>query len=647
MRDLTFSRRPWFLSAALASLAFLAYANSFPGAFILDDLHIAKHNPLFEQFDLITLLRADYWYGIENSGLYRPLTVLTLYLNRLLLGPGPAGFHLVNVALHVAVTVLLWRLLRAWEMPTGGAVVAALLFAVHPLHAAVVNVVVGRSELLVALFLLLGLLAAHRDGPRAMALTALCFLMALLSKEHAIVLVGLLPLRDAFHAGTLRVWGRRWPLYAVLLGIAVGWLVWREVGLVNPLPPSRVTAAANPLIALEPLARILTALQLQGLYLWKMLSGVDLQESYAAADLPATVDSFLSLRGLLVATTAGLVLALCAWGWCRRNLLAFFAILYLVSFAPTANVVLPIGVHFAERLAYLPSVWYCAAVGAGCALLIEPSRWRRGMMAIAVCYALWLGGMLLLRNREYADEVTLWGAEVQNNPRDYLGWQNLAESYANARRPAEADAAYLRMLSLAPDYPGGLRSRTFFLLRAGRYGEALQAASHAYAIAQRSNDPADLAIDALDMAEAHLALGNHATALAFLDGILLPQMRGHARYLELRGKALANLGRDAEAVEEFSRVTIDLVGSDLRYYHGQSLFRLGRVTEARQQLEIAVKAKSDGATWNLLGVVCAQLRDLPAAVAAFDMAVELEPANGYYRENLERALREAGLFRDQ
>ena len=639
----SFIRHPWFTPLALALLAVLAYANSFPGAFILDDLHIARNNPLFAEFDFITLLRSDYWYGIENSGLYRPLTILSLYLNRLLLGDGPLGFHLVNVLLHAGVTVLLWRVLLRWGFPAVGAFVAGVIFALHPIHSEVVDVVVGRSELLAALLLLTALLIARQaEGVRVLAVCG-CFLLAMFSKENAIVLLALLPLLDAFVAGSWRVWLRRWPLYLALVVTAAAWLLWREVGLINPLPRSRVTEAANPLAYVDGATRVLSALQLQGMYLIRMLLGIGLQAVYAPTDLPEMVNSATSLRGFAVIAALAAGGVLCTLGWRRRHPLALFALLYLVSFLPTANIVMPIGIAFAERLAYLPSIWYCAAIGVGSARVLETWRYNRFALAAIYGYALWLGGTTLQRNLDFVSEYALWSAEVRNNPEDYLAWQNLAEIHASAGRLQDADSAFRRMLELAPDYPGGLRSRTYFLLKHDRYEEALEPVTRAYALARAKDDPVDISFDGLDAAEVHLGLGNFETALRYVEGTSMLQLRAHYRFLELRGKALANLGRDKEAVEDFARVTADLHGSDIRYYHGQSLFRLGRVAEARQQLERAVRVKSDAPTWNLLGVACATLHDRPAAAQAFAQAVALAPENGDYRDNLVKARREAGM----
>lgn len=635
-------RHAWFFPCLLLTLVVLVYANSFPAAFILDDLYIARDNPHFLEPNLITILRSDYWYGFENSGLYRPLTILSLLVNRWILGDGPLGFHLVNVLLHAGVTLLLWRVLLALQLDTAGARIAAILFAVHPLHIESVNVIVGRSELLVALLLLAGLLAARRDTLNARVAVACCFLLALLSKEHAIAFLVIVPLCDMFLARSYRVWLRRWPLYAALVAVAILWLLWREYGLVNPLPRSRITAAASPLATVDPVARVLSAIELQGLYLWKMLWGTNLQAVYSSSDLPEIIRAVISLRSVAVAVAAVVALWLCAWGWRRRVPVAFFALLYLVAFVPTANILLPIGVTFAERLAYFPSVWYCAAVGAGSAWLLRYSRWQRVIVVLMSGYALWLGGATLRRNPAYASELSLWSAEVRSNPADYLGWQSLAESYDSAGLSQEADAAYREMLALAPDYPGGLRSRTRFLLRMMRYEEALDTAMRVYAISRAGNDPADMSFDGLNVAEAYLGLGDYATALEYTEGTIVPQFRSQGRFLELRGKALANLGRDAEAVDDFARIAANAYNGELHYSYGQSLFRLGRLAEARQQLQLAVMSLNDAPSWNLFGVVCAELHDIPAALAAFERASVLDPGNEMYIGNLAKARRAAG-----
>jgi Flp pilus assembly protein TadD len=68
------------------------------------------------------------------------------------------------------------------------------------------------------------------------------------------------------------------------------------------------------------------------------------------------------------------------------------------------------------------------------------------------------------------------------------------------------------------------------------------------------------------------------------------------------------------------------------------LFREGRLPEARVRLEQLTQQEGANAeSWNLLGAVCGQSGDWPAAVAAFEQAIRLAPDNRYYAENLQAA----------
>src|SRR5262249_44208967 len=105
-------------------------------------------------------------------------------------GVAPFGYHLVNFALHAAVCVVLALVLARITGDATLALLAAFLFAAHPVHTEAVASVVGRAELLAAL---LGLLAwwivlARRSVP-ARAVAALVLVAAALAKENAITIV--------------------------------------------------------------------------------------------------------------------------------------------------------------------------------------------------------------------------------------------------------------------------------------------------------------------------------------------------------------------------------------------------------------------------------------------------------------------------
>lgn len=633
-------RHPLAAPLLLVLASLLVYVNSFPGIFIQDDIYIVRNNPLVANLDLWKILRSEYWQGIESNGLYRPLTIFSLALNRLLFGPEPSGFHLVNVLLHAGVTVLFWRLLCRWAVAPLVALLAALLFAFHPIHAEVVNIVVGRSELLVALFILLALSSAGANSLKAIICTSLFYLAALLSKEHAVTLLLLLPIRDGFLLREVRQWRRRLPLYGALLGITIAWLLWRQFVVVQEFHPSLFPPEVLPLAHLSGINRFLSAVLLQGVYLYKLVLPVGLQGVYAASDLPALVTTPLSIRGL--AALSGLVVALLliSRGWRRRAFLALAGALYLASFALTANLLFPIGVTMAERLAYAPSLWFCAGVAVLAGGLLNNPRLRGAGWIVAGGYLLLLMTLTVVRNPDFGDELRYWEADVRRNPRDHLALTNYAGQLIGKERWQEVEAVYADIFQIVPEFAFAYRSRFNYLYDLKRYDEAYVAINKALSLSRERQDRTGMAYDLGDLAKLHLVRGDYSKALALLDESTAILGRDDFD-LNQRAQALAGLGRHDEALRAYERSGDTQALRRIRYDQALDHFNAGRLNEARVSLEKLIAQSDAGAeSWNLLGATAARLGDWPGAITAFEQAVKLAPDNRYYAENLHHARQE-------
>ena len=636
-------RRRFAVPLLLLLVTMLTYANSFPGTFIMDDIHIVRNNPLVAEFDLWRILRTEYWQGIESNGLYRPLSILSFALNRLLLGSSAWGFHLVNVLLHAGISMLFWRMLQRWNFTSLQSLLASLLFAVHAIHTEVVNQMVGRSELLAALFLLLALTSAKSHSLRSTLLPCAFFLAALLSKENAITFLLLLPLLDWFFAESPKSLRHRLPLYGSLLGITIVWFLWRKFGVLHEFPATIYAPEVVPLAFLPWDGRFLSAAHLQGLYLLKLFLPVGLQGVYSPSDLPDPVISIFNLRGMLV--TAGLipVLAMVLYAWRRRHPLGLFAALYLASFVLTANLFFPIGVTFAERLVYLPSLWFCAAIAVLLSGIIQISKGRQMAKWMGLCSCLLLMMTLtLLRNPDFSSEKRYWQADLRQNPRDYMALIVHAELLAAEGSFAAAEEAFRQVLDLAPTFAYGYRSYTNYLINQRRYDEALAASNKALAIARERGDRTAMGYDLGDQAKIYLELKEYGRALELLNQGA--EALGRDDFdLNLRDRALAGLGRNDEAARADRQGKDSASAAKALYDQALQLFQSGRLPEARARLEENTKLPGVGVeTWNLLGAVCGQLGDWPGAIAAFEQAVRLAPENRYYAENLQHAKDQQG-----
>ena len=180
---------------ACAAVAVFVYGRAVDNGFTLDDVRLVETNPAITSIAHVPKLFAEaYWPATgEHYGLYRPLTIASLAVNRAVLGPGARGFHLVSVLLHGAVAGLAWFALRRAGVHYGTALFGGMLFAVLPIHTEAVANIAGRAELLAALFVLVGWLAHRRASSagstalRWRLLAALAYLAALLSKESALL----------------------------------------------------------------------------------------------------------------------------------------------------------------------------------------------------------------------------------------------------------------------------------------------------------------------------------------------------------------------------------------------------------------------------------------------------------------------------
>jgi tetratricopeptide (TPR) repeat protein len=436
--------RPFLLLA----LGALCYARALGGGFVLDDQSAIRDNPIVRRGELAQILRTDYWAGFhrDHSGLYRPLSVWTFALNYHLAGPVPFSYHLVNILLHGAVAGLLYLVWRRLLGKEGLAWWAALLFALHPALSEAVAGLVGRADLLAALFALLALhqhLGAGAKRWRHLGAGA-ALLAALLSKESAIALPALFLLADLFqYRGFLQKCYWRAHLYyagVTLFYLGARYLVLGElfVGQIDPFD--------NPLAGLEPPLRWANALLVLGRYLGLLALPHHLCPDYSFAALPLA--SVWSLPTLLLALTLPAVLGLLWWAAWRTLPTAAVGLGWLlVCLLPVANLLFPIGTGMAERLLYLPAAGFALAL----ATLLAQLKGRRAACSSAAL-ALLLALLTWARAGHWQDEYALFSQAVKTQPQSARAWQVLGKAALERGEEARGLQCLQQALAILPSY---------------------------------------------------------------------------------------------------------------------------------------------------------------------------------------------------
>lgn len=410
---------------------------------------------------------------------FRPLTALSYWLDGLIWRGNPGGFHLTNLLLHAAVSVLVLAVARHL-LPAGPApLLAGLLFAVHPVHVEAVAWIQGRVDLLAAtgalLAVLLGVAGLEAEGRRRRlrwAASATAFLAALLSKEVAIVtpLLAALVLARKFDR-------EAWPRIragAPLLAL-MGATVLFYLGL-------RMLAMGSPALGLSdglPLQdRVFLAIRVIPLSVRLLVWPVGLNPAHFVAPQsgPLDLDLFLGiLLGLLV-------VALGIW---RRRVpgvgvgLAWLAVAWL----PVSNLLPIIGFVVAERYLYLPSAGFCLAlVGAAAQVFAGEVRWRNAQVAAVGGLLLTLGGLAAVQAELWRDPRTFYEGLVRRNPDWPLAHNNLGEVYLLSAEDARAEEEFRAALRLRPGDAAALSNLGLVAQRRGDFREAQRLYREALAV---------------------------------------------------------------------------------------------------------------------------------------------------------------------
>ena len=448
-------RRGALAALAVALAAAAPFAGTLGHGFVLDDVsEVVRNDHVHALAEAPRLFGEGAWAGAgEVNAIYRPLTSLTYALNHAAGGLDPAGYHLVNVLLHVLCAILVLRLAERLGASPLGATVAALLFAVHPVHVEVVANVAGRKDALATALVVATFLAhlrAARRGGGSLGLPWLAFGAALLSKETGAVALGLAGAWDLLvEPGPWRAHRRRMlALYAGYALLFLGYL-WARQAAVGSLgvPRSLIPFVENPLPHLGAPSRLMTAVAVLGYGLSLLAWPRALAPDYSWNAFPP-VESPLDPRFLAgVALLIGLA-ALALASRRTRPVMAFLVLWYLGAAFPTSNLLIPVGTIFGDRLLYLPSVAFCLAAG----LLVQAlasvpvqaagppagSAWR--------LRAAWLGTVVVLaglgwRTVAYAaawhDEVALFSAAVEAQPGSAKAHDLLGAAFMEAGRPEE------------------------------------------------------------------------------------------------------------------------------------------------------------------------------------------------------------------
>ncbi len=603
------SNRCWPAVAGLCAVVVLVYLPTIlHGGFIWDDpQHITANHTLRDLPGLLNL-----WIHPTSIPQYYPLVHTTFWIEYHLWGVHPAGYHIDNILLHALTAVLLWRALARLNVP--GALIAAALFALHPIQVESVAWATERKNVLSAVFYLLSFHAylnwAGEDFSRPdrrqvkYLLAMLLFVAALLSKSVTCSLPAAILLVIYWHNGRVR-----WRDVAPLIPFFIAGLAMALV--TGTIERQHVGASGNEWNWSFG-QRCLIASRALCFYVGKIFWPHPLIFIYPQwHELSITQHPWLIL--FPAAVFAGILIL-----WLGRSRLGRGPLVAGLFFAGTLLPALGFVNVFPMRYSFVADHFqYLASIGIFVLIGAMLSHWH-STHAISLVVLITLSILTIRQQAMYRDALTLWRTTSEQNPSSWMVWGDLGDEYAErsnrddespaqrAQDHALATDAYARMLALAPD----------------------RGVSHwKWGITRESAGDPDGA-----RREFEVALQLEPNAAPVLDSM---------------GSVLIQLHKPQEAGDYFTRATHADPGYSLAHFHlGVALESAGDIDGAIHEYFAAFQANPDSpdAAYNLANLLSLTKSRPDLSLGYYAAAVDQRPRRADYRVNFANALRQVGEF---
>ena len=506
---------------------------------------------------------SDFGYG----AIWMPVTFVSYMADVSLFGDSWRAYHAVNVGLHVLTALLVFLFLKAQLRLLAGAsgksawlaaLVAALVWAVHPMRAESVTYVAGRKEELWTLFSLAGFLAYGRylrvGKGWSYALAWIGFVMACLSKPTAMVFPFLAGAMQVAYRARLKGEGRAeeqqvpsfWKIVpmAVFAGL---------IGLVALYSQSHPTASASVDVYATSFGwRLLNAAVSVGLYCWYTVVPYGVHMDYRAVFGGMPVDGMLGLSVLAV-VVAATVFAIVRLSRDGRIRLAYAGAFFLLALGPTLGVLGFVnGDHaMADRYTYMAHVGLALLLAFGLAAL---RRWYL-LLACGV-FVVFEVALAIPVVCSYSTGYTVFSRVLAKDPNHWRGLRFVGRELCTSPERMDEGVAMLKRSLVLRESQSTAEVLAYSLAIRNKTGDFDEVNRLCAGVIQKpSRDQGGMMLDALGIVAMREA--RYAMAAGYFAAGLRVRNRNHApdhAVLNL-GLCLANIGKDQEALAILKNAT--------------------------------------------------------------------------------------------
>ncbi len=566
--------KPFIFVILIIILGFTIYFNSLGGSFIWDDAGLIQGNAYLKDWsNFPQIFTKNIWAGIgEGSSIWRPLQMMTYFVDYSLWKLDPWGYHLTNILLHLLAALALYWFVSILFNNRILALFSSLLFIAHPVHVEAVSYISGRADSLVTIFVLVAFIFylkfLHTRRITFWIVMSLSFILALFTRENAVIFPALLIIYHFVFQKKLEI-----KPFLPLLGITVLYFIFRifSINSIFSDTPIRTTLA-------QRFPGFLVAFTN---YMGILFFPVDLHMEYGGRLFgffaPKAILGFIIILSLLICVF---------WAKNSKRLFSFAILWFFIAILPVSNLY-PLNAYMAEHWLYLPSIGFFMILGGSLTSFFEKDKFKFVALGLLICLLFIYASLTIRQNVYWKEELPFYQRTLAYSPWSAKVHNNLGNLYAKLGDKYKAQKEYLKSIAFDPSAVYAYRNLGDFYCLAGNYLEGIKMYLKATQI-----DPRD-ADDYNNIGYTFITLGRNEEGIKYCQIALKLNPSSSRAYYNL-GNAYYNLRESRKSITMLEE-SVKFDPRNLEAYNNlaSGYAQLGNATEAIRLWNKCLKLNPD------------------------------------------------------
>ncbi len=563
-----------FIIVAIATVGFL-----FPvvknGFINFDDPQYLLENPLIQKMDKETM---KIWFSEQILGNYQPLVLFSYAMQYKFFGIGSAtGYHAFSLIMHLLNSLLVLIIANRLLKNHTGALVTALLFAIHPLHVESVAWVAAQKDTFYVFFFLLSVLYYMRFRAESkklfIVLCFIAFILALLSKAQAVVLPVVLLLIDFLE---------RRPKFGMEIVYKIPFFALSLLFGIIAIKMQSTAGAVQDAVFSQG-ERILFACFGFMNYLWQTLVPLDLAIFYPYPEANLIINS----KWVYVAPFIVILATIAAFYFGKKDRMILFGYLFFCVNIALVIQLIPVGdaVH-ADRYTYISLIGFFLIAGHLIGGWYDRSPGKRNLIyGLCGAYFLGIGALSFLYSKKWSDSITIYTHALERYPAPIV-YANRAAAYFKAGQLEEALVDFTDCIKIKPQFPNAYKNRALTYESMQKHNEAI--ADFAEALKYEKKD-----LVGIYFTRGNIYKNANMVNEAFNDFNMIIQLNPNVvDAWQARAECYFKMGKREEALADLNKAISMKSDYGAAYFNRSITLRdMGRVREA---LDDALAARKYG-----------------------------------------------------